>query len=53
MICTIGLRKLPFTQYDRQVIYTEGNFCEPVNRFLLKDYKWVKRLFGKYSYDFS
>ena len=52
MNCTIGLRKLPFTQYDRQVIYTEGNFCELVNHFISKDYKWVKRLFGKYSYDF-
>lgn len=52
MICTIGLRKLPFTQYDRQIIYTEGTYSEPVNRFILKDYAWLKHLSGKYSYDF-
>lgn len=52
MICAIGLKKLPFTQDDRQIIYTEGVHCETVNKFIVKNLPWIKRLFKKYSYDF-
>ncbi len=52
MICTIGLRKLPFTQYDGQVIYTEGTYNKLVNRFVLKHYKWIKKIFKRHSYTF-
>lgn len=52
MICAIGLKKLSFTQDDRQIIYTEGVHCETVNKFIVKNLPWLKRLFRKYSYDF-
>lgn len=52
MICSIGLKKLPFIQDDHQIIYTEGAYSEAVNNFIVKNLVWIKRLFDKYSYDF-
>lgn len=52
MICTLGLQKLPFEQYDYQVIYTEGTYSKPVNEFLTRNYNWVKKVFKKEYYDF-
>lgn len=52
MICAIGLKKLPFVQDDRQIIYTEGTYCETVNKFIVKNFVWIKRLFDKYFFDF-
>lgn len=39
MICAIGLKKLPFTQDDRQIIYTEGVHCETVNKFIVRIFR--------------
>lgn len=52
MICSIGLKELPFVQDDRQIIYTEGTYCATVNKFIVKNFAWIKRLFDKYSFDF-
>lgn len=52
MICTIDLKELPFIQDSRQVIYTEGTYCEAVNNFIVRNHSWVKHLFEDKNYEF-
>ena len=36
MYFTLGLKKLPFKQVEKQAIYVESEYNEKVNRYILK-----------------
>ena len=52
MFFTIGLKKLPFEQVERQVIYTEGTYNKEVNRFIQKNYDAIRSHFSERGWEF-
>ncbi len=52
MFFTIGLKKLPFEQVERQVIYTEGEYNKEVNRFIQNNYDAIRSHFSVRGWEF-
>ena len=52
MFFTLGLKELPFEPVKRQVIYTEGEYNEEVNRFIQKNYDAIRSLFSECRWEF-
>ena len=52
MFFTLGLKKLPFQQDSRQIIYTEGKYDEAVNRYILENYDAICGFFADGGYEF-
>lgn len=52
MFYVLGLKKLPFEQDNRQIIYTEGMYHPEINDFIRKYYLELRRAFNERSYDF-
>ena len=52
MFFTLGLKKLPFQQESRQIIYTEGKYDETVNRYIIENYDAIRGFFAKKGYEF-
>jgi hypothetical protein len=52
MFFTLGLKELPFEPVKRQVIYTEGEYNEEVNRFIQKNYDTIRSLFSECRWEF-
>lgn len=52
MFFTLGLKKLPFEQVERQVIYVEGEYNEKINRYIQKNYDSIRTHFAKQRWEF-
>lgn len=49
---TLELKDLPFEQMEEQIIYTEGEYNEEVNRYILQNYDNIKRRFKERGKEF-
>jgi hypothetical protein len=52
MFFTIGFKKLPFEQVERQVIYTEGTYNKDVNRYIQRNYDAICSHFSERGWEF-
>lgn len=49
---TLGLKKLPFEQVEKQAIYVESENNEKVNRYILKNYDCICAHFAEQGWEF-
>lgn len=49
---TLGLKKLPFEQVEKQAIYVESEYNEKVNRYILKNYDLIRAHFAEQGWEF-
>lgn len=49
---TLGLKKLPFEQDARQIIYVEGQYDEEVNHLIRKNYEAIHTYFEMHGFEF-
>lgn len=52
MYFTIGLKKLPFVQNERDIIYHESSYNEELNQHILTNYEEIKKTFRKWGFRF-
>ena len=48
----LGLKKLPFEQSEKQIIYVEGEYDEEVNHYIQKNYEHIAQKFDSWGYEF-
>lgn len=48
----LGLKKLPFEQDCKQIIYVEGEYDEKVNSYIQENYKHITQKFDSWGYKF-
>lgn len=48
----LGLKKLPFEQDEKQIIYVENEYNEEINRYIQTNYERISRKFDSWGYKF-
>ena len=48
----LGLKKLPFEQNTKEIIYVEGEYDDVVNRYIQRNYEQITKKFDSWGYKF-